>query len=161
MLASSPAKHTPKRHLRFEPQTPNATFLSYQGTTPRLSAKVADPPIFTGEDDVTFEHWKDLLTGKLVHNADHFVSPDGNVDSGEDNRTHYAKSRVGGKALRYLLPHIRTIEARGKLVTIANVVEFLEAIFTNPHQQSKARNKLRTYKIKPLQDFNNFKARFT
>ena len=134
-LASSPAKQSPKKQLRFEPQTPrtpNTTFLS-QGTAPRLSAKVADPPVFTGEDDVTFEHWKDLLTGKLVHNADHFISPTGDTDSEEDSRAHYAKSRIGGKALRYLLPHTRATEARGELVTVANIVEFLEAIFTDPH----------------------------
>jgi hypothetical protein len=163
VLSSSPAKYTPKKQLRFEPQTPatpSATFLS-QGTAPRLSAKVADPPIFTGEDDVTFEHWKDLLAGKLVHNADHFVSIDGNIDAEEDNRTHYAKSRVGGAARRYLLPHIRATESRGELVTIASIVAFLETIYTDPHQQTKARDELRTYKMKPSQDFNDFEAKFT
>jgi hypothetical protein len=41
------------------------------------------------------------------------------------------------------------------------VVDFLEGIFVNPHQQSKARSELRTYKMKPSQDFKDFEARFT
>jgi hypothetical protein len=162
-LSSSPAKRTPKKQLRFEPLTPgtpSATFLS-QGTAPRLSAKVADPPTFTGDNDVKFEHWKDLLAGKLLHNADHFVPPDGDVETQEDNRTHYAKSKVGGTALDYLLPHIKAMEARGEMVTVANVVDFLEGIFVDPHQRSKARSELRTYKMKPSQDFKDFEARFT
>ena len=80
MLYSSPAKHTPKKQLRFELQTLNATFLS-QGTAPRLSAKVADLPTFTGDNDVKFEHWKDLLVGKLLYNADYFIPPDGDIET--------------------------------------------------------------------------------
>jgi hypothetical protein len=110
---------------------------------------VADPPTFTSDNDVKFEHWKDLLASKLLYNADHFVPPNGDVETQEDNRTHYAKSKVGGTALGYLLPHIKAMEARDEIVTVANVVDFLEGIFVNPHQQSKARSKLRTYKIKP------------
>ena len=59
--------------------------------------------------------------------------PTSDVDLEEDSRAHYAKSRIGGKALRYLLLHTRATEARGELVTVANIVEFLEAIFTNLH----------------------------
>jgi hypothetical protein len=46
---------------------------------------------------------------------------------------HYAKSKVSRKALDYLLLHIKVIEARNKLVTITNVVDFLERIFINSY----------------------------
>jgi hypothetical protein len=41
------------------------------------------------------------------------------------------------------------MEARDEIVTVANVVDFLEGIFVNPYQRLKARSELRTYKIKP------------
>jgi hypothetical protein len=46
---------------------------------------------------------------------------------------HYVKSKVSKKALDYLLLHIKVIKARDKLVTITNVVNFLEGIFINPY----------------------------
>jgi hypothetical protein len=41
------------------------------------------------------------------------------------------------------------MEARDEIVTVANVVDFLEGIFVDPHQRLKARSELRTYKMKP------------
>jgi hypothetical protein len=46
---------------------------------------------------------------------------------------YYAKFKVNKKALDYLLLHIKVIEARDKLVTITNIVDFLEGIFVNPY----------------------------
>jgi hypothetical protein len=44
---------------------------------------------------------------------------------------YYVKSKVSKKALDYLLLYIKVIKARNKLVTITNVVNFLEEIFIN------------------------------
>jgi hypothetical protein len=44
---------------------------------------------------------------------------------------HYAKSKVSKKALDYLLLYLKVIKARNKLVTITNIVDFLEGIFIN------------------------------
>jgi hypothetical protein len=46
---------------------------------------------------------------------------------------HYAKSKVSKKALDYLLLYFKVIKARNKLVTITNIVDFLEGIFINPY----------------------------
>ena len=46
---------------------------------------------------------------------------------------HYAKSKVSRTALDYLLLYIKAIEAQDKIVTIANVVDFLEGIFVNSY----------------------------
>jgi hypothetical protein len=46
---------------------------------------------------------------------------------------HYVKSKVSRIALDYLLLHIKAIEAQDKIVTITNVVDFLEGIFVNPY----------------------------
>ena len=46
---------------------------------------------------------------------------------------HYAKSKVSKIALNYLLLHIKAIETQDKIVTIANVVDFLEGIFINSY----------------------------
>ena len=46
---------------------------------------------------------------------------------------HYAKSKVSRIALDYLLLHIKAIEAQDKIVTVANVVNFLESIFVNSY----------------------------
>ena len=44
---------------------------------------------------------------------------------------YYAKSKVSKIALNYLLLYIKAIEAQDKIVTIANIVNFLESIFIN------------------------------
>ena len=46
---------------------------------------------------------------------------------------YYAKSKVSRTALDYLLPHIKAIEAQDKIVTVANIVDFLEGIFVNSY----------------------------
>jgi hypothetical protein len=46
---------------------------------------------------------------------------------------HYVKFKVSRKALDYLLLYIKVIKARDKLVTVVNIVDFLERIFVNPY----------------------------
>lgn len=165
VLRASPALTTPKKQLRFEPATPRTPDVSHlstasQGTRPKLSAKAEDPPKFTGEDDVEFDHWKDLLVGKLLHNADHFVPADGDPEKEEDARVHYTKTKVGGRALVQLVPYIKAQERRGELVTTEDIVSFLERNFKDTNQRTKAKTELRQLKMKLAQDFRDFEAEF-
>jgi len=155
-LLATPSPTTPG-----QPDFSHLSAMSQAPLRPKLSAKAEDPPKFTGEDDVDFDHWKDLLIGKLLHNADHFMPADGDLAMQEDARVHYTKTRVAGRALGQLVPYLKAKERRDEAVTTEDIVNFLERTFKDTNQRSKAKADLRQIKMKPAQDFRDFEANFT
>jgi outer membrane murein-binding lipoprotein Lpp len=127
----------------------------------KRSVKVQDPEPFTGvAPNDRFEHWKELLLGRYLHNDDHFRRGD-DAEMYEEARVHYLLTRVAGKALDYLLPHYNALRERGEIVDVEGLLNFLEQIFVDPHKELKARDALRTMEMKPAQDFSEFEAQFT
>ena len=98
------------------------------------------------------------MSNKLKFNADWYECDD--PDATEAARIAYIQTRIAGKASDFLGPFLDAKEDREEDVAVEDIIQYLQSVFEDPDQRIKARQELRSLKMKPSDDFNQFLANF-
>ena len=124
----------------------------------KSSRKFPDPPILEDGKKPTFRVWNSQLRNKLSSNADWFVSED--PEDPDKVKVAYIETRVDGKAAEHLYPWLEARRDVGKVISVKDVIQFLENVFEDPDRRLKARQELKKLKMSHAGDFTDFKAEF-
>src|SRR5271168_3581402 len=114
------------------------------------SAKIPDPPVFTGAEDDDIDNWLSKMRSKLTANADHYNT--------EALKKSYVENRVGGIASKHLAPRLRE-NAVNAYTTAAQMLETLERVYADPDRRFTSLMSFRKL-YQGRQDFNTFWAEF-
>jgi hypothetical protein len=134
--------------LRVRDQTP------VQSSHASRSAKIRDPPEFTGDgtkDKLPFIDWHAAVLRKLNGNADHF--------SNEEGRIAYVLGLVVAPAARHTTPRSRP-SAPNCYQTVSDVLEHLTSIYDNPARAREARAEFGKLEMDKGARFHTFYSEF-
>ena len=104
--------------------------------TKKLSPKLKDPPVFTGEEggDVKYEDWEMSIEDRLHVNADHYPT--------DELKVIFMCNSVGGEALEHIRPR-RDRESSNPFKKPAEVYEHLKSIYGEVDREGTARREYR------------------
>ena len=113
----------------------------------RLSAKLPDPPVFSGTDKKHgFDEWKMAIQDKLTHNGDHYPS--------ESFKIAYVSSRISGEPLK----HISFRRRNRPYSRVDEMLDYLSDLYETPlatleQDHSRAYSKLKQQEQQPFKEF--------
>lgn len=149
----NPVVPIPVRERQDTPATQTGTEYTSGGTRKEKSEKTPDVPVFTGEDTnpETFEVWYRGVTNKFEVNADRFHS--------DRAKMAYVEGRLSGKASRNLLPYLRETHPE-QITTSEALLDHLYNEYYNPNSAEKAIEAFNDLKMKPGDDYHDFRNEF-
>lgn len=115
------------------------------------STKIPDPPVLTDGKDPTFESWRLQMRGKLRVNSDYFPT--------DEARMTYVFSRTSGDAQTHLEPRYSE-ESEDPFLTDREMIDYLAAIYEDPHKVQNARLEYKGLMMKTTETFADFHTRF-
>ncbi|GME52119.1 hypothetical protein B0A49_10924 [Neofusicoccum parvum] len=127
----------------------------FQQQTTRLSEKIADPDIFTG-DKTKFLLWRGKIRNKLTQNRDRFPEA--------QKRIHYVMSRLDGEAYLQVCGYIRDggyvdVPTTNEECDYEDLLRALERAFGDPNRNETASREL--YDLRQTnKPFRQYAARF-
>ena len=117
---------------------------------PRLSEKLPNPPVFSGENKEEYESFVDKLRLKLTGNHDRYPT--------DQNKVDYAVSRLEGKAHDLIRPHLQG--GRVTFATLDALVAHLDAAYSDPNKAITATQHLQKLR-QGKRSFSEYYAEFS
>ena len=116
------------------------------------STKIPDPPVFTNNDNPTWDEWYAKMTEKLIINTDHFPT--------ESAKIIYALNRIGGDADK-VTHNRRRKNATNPYQTLEDLFDHLGGLFEDQHREVTAEREYDELAMATGDSFRSFFYEFT
>jgi hypothetical protein len=114
--------------------------------------KLPDPPLFSGNDGISYDDWIVQMEGKLDGNRHLFPS--------DAIRTIYITSRLTGAALTQVNPRLRK-DSTDPFASSADLLRHLHDLYVDPNAGAIARQAFKSLQMSTDMQFHTFFTRFS